>query len=420
MKAAFFLSMGYHPHQTQWDLLHARYERFITECWPRQHGKSTGVAHEALFEAAEQSRRLIWLVAPTYDLCEPEWDVLEQAAVEKCNWPEFRPVKMSRRDWYIDWSNGSRIVGRSADNETTLQGRRLDRLFVLEAASISENRIYEQYLRPMLAVNHSPGMFVSTPKGFNWFFDLAQRGMDPLQTDYYFGHAKLGCSPYVTADEIEEARRTLPERVFQQEWEAQFISDAGAVFRGVKDCVMPGCSANQEPIESHFYAAGVDLARMEDYSVITVVDRVKKRQVYFDRFNEVDWHRQIPLFANVVKKYGDCPVLVDSTGIGDPIYDFMRQCGMRVYPYNFCGNRKEELMDALALSIEKRELSLMDIPVQTNELIGYEYHRTKTGKLSMSAPGKQHDDCVVGLALAWWQGSRGTGQVQTVHRGWRM
>jgi len=271
-----------------------------------------------------------------------------------------------------------------------------------------------------LAVNRAGGLFISTPKGFNWFFDLYQAGQDPLQLDYTSSRAPLGCSPYISREEIEQARASLPERVFRQEWEAEFITDAGAVFRGVKDCVIEGYYKNVEPAEGSFYAAGVDLAKHEDYSVVTVIDRVHHRQVYHDRFKEVDWHRQIPMFANVAYKYGGCPVLVDSTGIGDPIYDFMRKEGMRVYPYDMHGNRKEDLINSLALSIEKRELSLMDLPVQTNELMAYEYHRTKFGKLSMSAPGKQNDDCVVALALANWQATQGTGQVKRVTAGYRM
>lgn len=421
-KAAFFSVIGYQPHQKQWDLMHCRNERYVAECWPRQHGKSTGMAYEMLWSCASKPRCLVWLVAPTYDLCTPIFDELERAVADKCKFDEFKPTQISRRDLYITWNNGSRLQCKSAENVLGLQGRRLDRLFIEEAASISDPLVWQQYLRPMLAVTQAPMMAISTPKGFNWFFDLAQKGMDPLEPDYFFGRAPLGCSPYIKPEEIEEARKTLPQRVFQQEWEAEFVSDAGAVFRGVKDCVLPGVENNEPPQEGHFYAAGVDLAKYQDYSVITIIDRIRKRQVYFERFNEVDWHRQIPIFAAIVNKYGghQCPVLVDSTGVGDPIYEYMRKSGMRVYGYNLQSGSKEDIINHLALLIEKRELSLMDIQEQTNELVGYEYHRTKTGRLSMSAPGKQNDDCVIALALAAWQAFQGTGVVKTMRQGWRL
>ncbi|HCX88226.1 MAG TPA: hypothetical protein DG761_09385, partial [Gammaproteobacteria bacterium] len=316
-KAAFFSIHGYVPHEYQWNLIHARFERFQAQCWPRQHGKSIATAWEILYELAESPRKLIWLVAPNYDLCHPIFDELERASIDNCTHSDFCATKINRTDLFIHWSNGSRIHCKSAENYRSLQGRKLDRLFVDEAASISDQNIYYQYLRPMLIVARAGMVAISTPKGFNWFFDLAQQGMDPMQGDYFFGHAPLGCSPYVTRDEIEQARTTMPARVFQQEWEAQFVSDAGAVFRGVKDCVVEGMDASQGPEDYSFYAAGLDLAKHEDYSVITVVDRVRKRQVYFDRFNKVDWHRQIIMFAEVCKKYGDCPCLLDSTGIGD-------------------------------------------------------------------------------------------------------
>ena len=420
LKAAFFAVHGYTPHEQQWRLIHARSERYKVLCWPRQHGKSMGEAWEAIFFAAEKPRRKQWIVAPNYDLCEPIFDEIHQAQ-DRLIYPAFRITKSSYRDWYVEFSNGSRIDGKSAEVENTLQGRALHRLTVEEAASIHDPKIYQQYLRPALAVHGAEADFISTPKGFDWFFDLAQRGQDPLQPDYFFGRAPLGCSPYIKREEIEEARRTLPKRVFQQEYEAEFVSDAGAVFRGVVDCIRRGHEKNEKPVDGRMYAGGIDLAKLEDFSVITIVDRTKRRQVYFDRFNEVDWHRQIVLFSDVAKSYGDCPVLVDSTGVGEPIYEFMRKCGMRVYPYNFCGDRKEDLMNNLALSIERRELGLLDLPVQTNELVGYEYQRTKlAGKLRMGAAGSQHDDTVTALALAWWQASQGTGQVTVTHRGWRL
>ncbi len=420
VKAAFFNVLGYVPHEYQWLLIHSRPERYNIECWPRQHGKSTAIAYEDIFDCADTPGGLFWLVAPTYDLCEPIFNEILKIATQRCKFPEFSVTRKSFRDMYIEFSNGSRYDCKSAENVTSLQGRALDGLTLEEWGSVADPTVYEQYLRPTIAAKRARMKALSTPKGFNGFFDMFQRGQDPMERDWFSGRAPLGCSPYVTHEEIEEARKSLPERIFRQEWMAEFVSDAGAVFRGVKDCVIRGHDGNQSPEDGHFYAAGIDLAKHEDYSVVTVVDRVRKRQVYFDRFNEVDWHRQLPMFAHVAAKYGDCPVLMDSTGLGDPIYEFCRELGMRVYPYNFSGNRKEDLINNLALAIERRELSLMDIPEQTNELIGYEYSRTKMGRLSMSAPGRQHDDIVISLALAWWQASQGTGQVKTLAKGWRM
>jgi hypothetical protein len=420
VKAAFFTAIGYTPHRYQWDYVHARPERFNVQCWPRQHGKSTAAAYEDIWQCAINPGGLVWLVAPTYDLCEPIFDEICRVSKDMAKFPDFSVDKLSTRDMYVLWSNGAKLEAKSADNMASLQGRGLVFLNLDEWATVKDDTIYNQYLRPTLARWQAKMLAISTPKGFNQFFDWYKYGQDPMEKDWFSGRAPLGCSPYIKQEEIDEARRMLPDRVFRQEWEAEFIADAGAVFRGVKDCVIPGYTQSVGPEEGHFYAAGIDLAKHEDYSVIVIVDRVRKRQVYFDRFNEVDWHRQIPIFANIVKKYGDCPVLVDSTGVGDPIYDFMRETGMRVYGYDMHGNRKEDLINNLALSIERREVSLMDIPEQTNELIGYEYRRTQSGKLAMSAPGKSHDDCVVALALACWQANHGTGQCRVVKQGWRM
>ena len=208
-------------------------------------------------------------------------------------------------------------------------------------------------------------------------------------------------NPLVTAKDIEEARQTLPLDVFKQEYEAEFLDDMTGVFRNVKACTMTGITANVEPIKGTArYFAGLDLARLTDFSVLIILDQTGK-QVYFDRFNILDWKVQIAKVVPVVKKY-NAKLFVDSTGVGDPIFEALRDHGLDVHGITFNNENKKQLIQNLMLGFEQTELNILDIEVMLNEIGIFEYEMLPSGRVRYAAPEGYHDDCVIALALAYW------------------
>jgi len=93
------------------------------------------------------------------------------------------------------------------------------------------------------------------------------------------------------------------------------------------------------------------------------------------------------------------------TGVGDPVYEALRRAGVRAKAYPFTQRSKAALIDNLALMLEHRKLTLLRPevwPEGIDELEAYEYSVTDGGTLKSGAPGGQHDDCVMALALAAW------------------
>ncbi len=78
---------------------------------------------------------------------------------------------------------------------------------------------------------------MSTPKGRNWFHDLHTRGLDPFESDYASFVFPSKASPFFPESEWEDARRTLPEDMFRQEYMAEFLEDSAGVFRNVDGCL---------------------------------------------------------------------------------------------------------------------------------------------------------------------------------------
>jgi hypothetical protein len=95
-------------------------------------------------------------------------------------------------------------------------------------------------------------------------------------------------------------------------------------------------------------------------------------------------------------------VLLDSTGIGDPIHDFLRAKGVPVFPYLLVGQRKVQLIQNLSVTIQTKAVSFPNIPVLRQELSAYQYTISPSGGFTYSAPDGEHDDTVIALALAVW------------------
>jgi hypothetical protein len=93
---------------------------------------------------------------------------------------------------------------------------------------------------------------------------------------------------------------------------------------------------------------------------------------------------------------------MDSTGIGDPIFDDLTRADLVVEGYKFTQESKKALIEGLMMGFEQARIKTLDEPVQTNELEIFEYEIGKTGKVHYSAPEGYHDDTVMALALAYW------------------
>jgi len=205
-------------------------------------------------------------------------------------------------------------------------------------------------------------------------------------------------NPHVPWAELEQMFRTLPERVFRQEILAEFIKDAGGVFRNVAANVDKGRDKPEPPSIAYAYSMGVDLARSNDYTVLTVLDDIG-RQVYFERFSEVSWNRQLAAIERVGKQY-EAVVVVDATGVGQPIAEQLERSGLDVRQVVLGNVNKMAMVDGLAVKIESVAMSLMDILVQTAELQAYQYELTESRNIRTVAPEGMHDDTVIALALA--------------------
>jgi hypothetical protein len=185
------------------------------------------------------------------------------------------------------------------------------------------------------------------------------------------------------------------------------------VFRHVRECAT---GEFQEPDKDDWYNGGLDLAKVEDFTVLVIVGR-KSEVVFTDRFHRLDWDLQIARIKAATHRY-EGSLLVDSTGVGEPVYERLRQADVTAEAYPLTARSKSALIDNLALMLEQRLVTLPRPelwPEGIDELEAFEYSVTDNGNVKTGAPSGIHDDCVIALALALWRRRPGGWQVPEVY-----
>lgn len=272
------------------------------------------------------------------------------------------------------------------------------KLWIIDEAAIAPNleSAFAESIRPTLIDLQGDAWFLSTPQGRGYFWECFRRGQDPDEPNWQSWQMPTASNPFMPSEEIEAARRSMTERQFSQEFLAEFGLDEDSVFRNVESCIKENISSSPNP--EHTYIAGVDLARVNDYTAITILNDYGE-QVFFDRFRHTSWARTINAVTQACRLY-NAPAIVDATGLGDPIVEQLQAAGITIIPFRFTAQSKEPLIQSLALKLEQNRLSLLPNQTQTNELLAFRATRSRGGGFQYSAPPGQHDDCVIALALA--------------------
>jgi len=363
-------------------------------CCGRRSGKSYLVSYLGLKKILEPNQ-VVWIVAPNYEMTGIVFDAVIRWLVKIVGKDGYKiinkPVKR------LELANGSVLECKSVEAATGMLGRSTD-LVIMDEASRINREIWTQYLEPTTQDRRGKVIFISTPTGMNWFYDkyleLKKRGAA-------FNYPS-NVNTYVFDDQKwEELKTKVTQKIFEQEYEAKFISDAGVVFRGIEDIVED--YKYSEPEEGRGYIIGVDLAKHEDYTVLMVMDRIKLKVVFIDRFKDIDWNIQKERIVTLSKKYNNAKVVIDATGQGDPVVQELKR-HVFVEDYRIYTNKaKEQLIDKLVIYIEQKMITIPNDETLILELRQYGYKLNKeTGMTKYNAPSHKHDDMVIALALCVW------------------
>lgn len=382
-----------HKGQREAHLSKARYK--VLGCG-RRWGKTHFAWIQLLLYMLKNPSCLVWWVAPYYKELVPATRKVRELTPNSLIAKKIEQQEVIR---YIRLTNGSECWFHSADREDSLRGSGLHGLVIDEAPTMRRSR-WDNELRPSLTDFKGWVIFIGTPKGHNWFHEFYVKGQDKLNKDYDSWNYPTKTNPCLDHQEIEDAKKDLPELVFRQEYLAEFLEDIGAVFRNVRAHIKKIATI---PQKDHRYVVGADLAKYEDFTVLTALDVASGELHGFERFSQLDWVFQRRRIVEFCKRYNNARLLIDSSGVGDPIYDELRRHKINITGYKFTSSTKADLIENLSLMLDNNQLSYPDIPELINELRIFGYKRTPAGNIQYQAPETMHDDCVISLALAAWQ-----------------
>lgn len=364
----------YKPHTTQLDVLECD-ARFIVLLCGRRWGKSLISQNISILKILSGKR--VAYITPTYQLASVFFDEIVKIG--------GNVFKTNRTELTIKLGNGE-LRFFTGENLDSLRGHKFHQVIVDEAAYIKNLKDgWERVIRATLTDYAGNALFVSTPRGFDYFYSLSQINSGDWKTFKFSTYA----NPYIPVGEIEEAKQMLPHAVFEQEYMANPMQNADNPFGS--DAIRNGI----EPLSTKqpkFF--GIDLAKSYDYTVIIGLDE-DCRVSYIDRFQK-SWQHTKEAILQLDRRISG---YVDSTGVGDPIMEEIGQTMHGLEGFKFTAQSKQQLMEGLVSAIHQGLIKYPSGAI-TDELEVFEYKFTSTG-VRYSARDGFHDDCVMALALAY-------------------
>ena len=361
-----------------------------------QSGKSTTLLGLILYYSINKAKSVSLYTAPTYGqinkILVQLMDVLQPTGII---------VSANKSSYEIKLTNGSMIYFRSTERADSIRGLAVDYLFCDESQDTNTSD-FQKSILPTITARGKKCVLAGTPKRKNLFYDYFQMGRSedfPNHTSYHFPSWE---SPYVSTQFIEEQKRTLPPKIFSQEFEAKWQENEGSVFQNLNGVCINDLWPNRD--KNIRVYAGLDIGSKDDYSVLVILDELG-RCLNVWRANNISYSEIVRKVVDTCKHYNVTELLCEVNGVGDPVYEQIKKEYSRATPLFQTNQTKENTIRRLIGDIQDQALELPSynlMPEFIQELEIYEYEILASGKIRYTHPNGMHDDIVDALAMANW------------------
>lgn len=368
------------------------YQKKILDCESRytvtEAATKTGKTASHIIWLFEQAINLkanqsVWWVAPIFAQAEIAYNRMK-AQISNRQFFKHNDTKLS-----LTMPNGASIIFKSGERPDSLYGDDVYAAVFDEFTRAREEAWHA--LRSTLTATNGKCKFIGNVKGKkNWGYRLALKAKagEPNHSYFKITAYDAAAEGLLQLEEIEQAKRDLPDHVFKELYLAEASDDSSNPF-GLQH--IAGCTYQLSTLPPVCF--GIDLAKSNDYTVIIGIDKFGQ-VAYFDRFQK-DWRQTI----QTILELPQLPVKIDSTGVGDPIAEEVQGRRNGVVGFKFNQYNKQQLMEGLAAAIHQRKIMFPPGEI-VSELEIFEFEYTRTG-VRYTAPVGLHDDCVCALALAY-------------------
>ena len=192
----------------------------------RRAGKTVALVNDLVVGALEcqQYKPQLAYVGPTYSQAKRiAWSYIKDFG------EKYLAKPPQEAELKITLVNEATIYVLGADNADSLRGMYLDAA-VMDEYAMFKPSVFPQVIRPALSDRHGWGIFASTPRGKNLFYDI-MKGAERSPSEWYHLTLKADTSGIMRPDELEELREQMDEEEFAQEYLCSFDSALkGAIY----------------------------------------------------------------------------------------------------------------------------------------------------------------------------------------------
>lgn len=389
------------PHNLRLDKDKDRYvleylgakERFAILVWHRRAKKSRSMLNKQIMRImARTEPGVCYYVLPTYRQAKQViWDALINDHV-----PAEIIEKKNDSELAIYYKNGviQRFIG-SEDPDKHRGTNPFDVVF--DEYAEQQEAIWIAIFQPVIMENGGTATFGYTPKGKNHAWKLTTMAKDnPL---WFVSMCGVKDTSVFGLEELEEIKRNTPNALYAQEYEIAFNEAAGAFFRRIHNNLY---DKEQQQPEYGDFQLGVDLAKYQDFTVITPFNLNTFRAYQQDRFNQIDWNLQKARIEAAALRF-KARVKIDATGVGDPVVEDLKSRGLNISDEDavkFTEVTRMNLLNNLAMLLEQDKIQIPNDQGLIDELESFQYSLSPLGKIKVGCPEGMHDDRVFSLALA--------------------
>jgi predicted phage terminase large subunit-like protein len=237
----------------------------------------------------------------------------------------------------ITFINGVKLHLRSAENPDNMRGLKVYYAVIDEAAFIKDDNLWIKVIRPALSDLKGGAVFISSPSGRNWFYDLFSKAKAGELKDWKAWHLTTLDNPTIDPEEIEDAKKNLSSYAFRQEFMASFDSMGSDIFK--EEWVK---YSDVEPRDGEWFVA-IDLAGFQDVDKLmqSQTNKLDMTSIAVVKVNTEGWYIKEVIYGrwgfnetaekifNVVKEYQPRIVGIEKgvakQAIMSPLTDLMKQ-----------------------------------------------------------------------------------------------
>ena len=272
--------------------------RFVCAAISRRQGK-TYIANiiGQLVSLVPSSNILI--MSPNYALSQISFD-LQRTLIKHF---DLEVIRDNAKDKVIELSNSSTIRMGSVNQVDSCVGRSYDLIIFDEAALADGRDAFNVALRPTLDKDNSKAIFISTPRGRNnWFAEFFDRGFNDEFPEWVSVKASYKDNPRMSETDIAEARKSMSEAEFRQEYEADFNTYEGQIW----NFDFQTCVTNMDELDTSKFDvfAGLDVGYRDPTAFCVIgYDWDEKKYYLLDEY--LDAERTTEQHANEIQRLMD-------------------------------------------------------------------------------------------------------------------